>query len=451
MHRKIRIPGPPFPIQMRKPNTKAGNKLVPDNVALILPMLLQGWLENKDFREPPASCPRCKTAIKPLDWVKRVYVRVLSLDGIPLNIHVNVRRFVCENGHISMATDAFYPNCRYGKRIVDLILYLGATRPFNAVEKDLADLRIQVDRYTVRNYFKRFGERSAQLAGIKVFGEDQAVNVLKLLFGLETVEDLKRKYPGMRLTTESDETYPAKKGALKRYRQELARCRLAGDKPSGYPEAFTVGLVESPEFDFITSISVHPWPITEVQGSALRYPTSGSDYTLTDGGSLYTRWPNRVPDLFHEARNMFAKFREGLPEGEPLSEELINKFKENYRRHKENRIRDLSLRYPQYMSAENEFTGRLGTGAVEGLQSRFKYFMGVPYKSVPAFLGRAVAFALVDSVYTFRKGGPKVSFAHQEGSFMWEDVMDLPRFAEDPLLKMFQGWDPEKFRRFRAE
>ncbi|MBM4248560.1 MAG: hypothetical protein FJ149_03850, partial [Euryarchaeota archaeon] len=109
---------------------------------------------------------------------------------------------------------------------MDLILYLGATRPFNAVEKDLADLRIQVDRDTVRNYFKRFGERSAQLAGIKVFGEDQAVNVLKLLFGLETVEDLKRKYPGMRLTTESDETYPAKKGALKRYRQELARCRL---------------------------------------------------------------------------------------------------------------------------------------------------------------------------------------------------------------------------------
>jgi hypothetical protein len=63
-----------------------------------------------------------------------------------------------------MATDAFYPNCRYGKRIVDLILYLGATRPFNAVEKDLADLRIQVDRDTVRNYFKLFGERSAQLA-----------------------------------------------------------------------------------------------------------------------------------------------------------------------------------------------------------------------------------------------------------------------------------------------
>ena len=148
---------------------------------------------------------------------------------------------------------------------------------------------------------------------------------------------------------------------------------------------------------------------------------------------------------------MFAKFREGLPEGEPLSEDLINMFKEKYKRHKENRIHDLSLRYPQYVNAGNEFTGRLGTGAVEGLQSRFKYFMGVPYKLVPTFLGRAVAYALVDSVYTFRKGGPKVSFAHREGSFEWEDVMDRPRYVEDPLLKMFQGWDPEKFRRSRAE
>jgi hypothetical protein len=435
---------------MRTPNPKPGNKLIPDNLALILPMLLQGWLENKNFQEPPPSYPACKTPIKPLDWVKRVYVRVLSLDGIPLDIQVNVRRFRCANGHISMASDAFYPNCRYGKRIVDLILYLGATRPFNAVEKDLADLRIQVDRDTVRNYFKRFGERSAQLAGIKVFGEDQAVNVLKLLFGLETVDDLKRKYPGMRLTTQADETYPAKKGSLKKFRQELARCRQTGETPSEYPESFTVGMAISPDIDIITSLSVHPWPITEVQGAALKHPTSGSDYTLTDGSGLYTRWPNRVPDLFHEARNMFGKFREGLPEGQPLSEEIISRFKEEYKKHKESRIRDLSLRYPEYVNSENEFTGRLGAGAVEGLASRVKYFMGVPYKLVSTFLGRAVAYALVDSVYTFRNGGPMVSFAHHEGSFKWENVMDRPRTVEDPPHRMFQGWDPEKFRRFMA-
>jgi len=363
---------------------------------------------------------------------------------------VKVRRFRCQNGHISLATDAFYPNCRYGKRIVDLILYLGATRPFNAVEKDLADLRIQVDRDTVRNYFKRFGERSAQLAGIKVFGEDQAVNVLKLLFGLETVEDLKRRYPGMSVTTEADETYPAKKGALKSFRQELARCRRTGDKPSEYPESFTVGLVISPDINIITSLSVHPWPITEIQGNALQHPTFGSDYTLTDGSGLYTRWTNRVPDLFHEARNMFGTFREHLPEGQPLSEEVINRFKEAYKKHKEGRIQALSLRYPQYVNAKNEFVGRLGAGAVEGLGSRVKYFMGVPYKLVSTFLGRAVAYALVDSVYTFRKGGPTVSFAHHEGSFKWEYVMDRPRTVEDPLHRMFQGWDPEKFRRFRA-
>jgi hypothetical protein len=436
---------------MRKPNPKPGNRLIPENLSLILPMMLQGWIEGKRFEQPPPSCPECKSPVKPLDWVKRVYVRVLVLDGTPQDIQVNVRRFRCPNGHISMATDAFYPNCRYGKRIADLILYLGATRPFNTVEKDLADLRIQVDRDTVRNYFKRFGERSAQLAGIKVFGEDQAVNVLKLLFGLETVEDLKKKYPGLSLTTQADETYPAKKGALKRFRQELARCRRAGEEPSEYPESFTVGTTLSPDINIITSLSVHPWPITEVQGTALKQPTSGSDYILTDGSGLYTRWPNRVPDLFHEARNLFAKFREGLPDGQPLSEEVINRFKEEYKEHKESRIRALSRRYPQYVNDRNEFTGRLGAGAVEGLASRIKYFMGVPYKLVPTFLGRVVAYALVDSVYTFRRGGPKESFAHHKGSFRWEDVMDQPRIVEDPLLRMFQGWDPEKFRRFGAE
>jgi len=436
---------------MRKPNPKPGNRLIPENLSLILPMMVQGWLENKRFEQPPPSCPKCKSPLKPLDWVKRVYVRVLALDGIPLDIFVNVRRFRCSNGHISMATDAFYPNCRYGKRIVDLILYLGATRPFNTVEKDLADLRIQVDRDTVRNYFKRFGERSAQLAGIKVFGEDQAVNVLKLLFGLETVEDLKKKYPGLSLTTQADETYPAKKGALKRYRQELARCRRTGTKPSDYPESFTVGMTLSPDINIITSLSVHPWPITDVQGTALKHPTLGSDYILTDGSGLYTRWSNRVPDLFHEARNLFGKFREGLPEGQTLSEEVINRFKQEYKAHKESRIQALSLMYPQYVNANNEFTGRLGAGAVEGLASRVKYFMGVPYKSVPTFLGRVVAYALVDSMYTFRMGAARESFAHHEGSFKWEDVMDWPRTVEDPLLGMFQGWNPEKFHRFRAE
>ncbi|MEM2869671.1 MAG: hypothetical protein QW379_04525 [Thermoplasmata archaeon] len=433
---------------MRRPDPKPGNRLIPENLALILPMLYQGWFENKNFQESPPVCPKCKSQIKPFDRVRRVYMRILTLEGIPRNIYVNVRRFRCSNGHITMANDAFYPNCRYGKRIVDLILYLGATRPFNSVEKDLSDLRIQVDRDTVRNYFKRFGARSAQLAGIKVFDKDQAVNVLKLLFGMETIEALRKRYPGLKLSTQADETYPAKKGALSQFRQTLVKCRQKGEECPDYPEAFTVGMRLSPEINIVTSLSVHPWPITDIQGMALRYPITGSDYTLTDGSGLYARWPNRVPDLFHEARNMFTEFREGLPEGQPLNEDLMNGFKEQFRKHKERRVRTLSTLYPQYVNDRNEFTGRLGAGAGEGLASRMKYFMGVPYKTISSFLGRIVAYAIVDSLYTFRRGKSSKSFAHSRSTFKWEDVMDCPENVKDPLLKMFRGWYPEKFQRF---
>jgi hypothetical protein len=53
--------------------------------------------------------------------------------------------------------------------------------------------------------------------------------------------------------------------------------------------------------------------------------------------------------VFHEAGNMFMMFREGFPEGQPFSEEVIGRFKEEYKSHKENRILSRSLIYPGWI------------------------------------------------------------------------------------------------------
>lgn len=429
---------------MRAPNPKLGNKLIPEQIALVLPFLYHGAFEGRNFQKAPEECPKCNAPVKPYDWTKRVYVRVLDLNGQYRNLYVNVRRFKCPEGHISQAIDAFYPDCRYGKRIVDLILYLGANNTFNAVEKYLADLRIQVDRDTVRKYFQRFGERAAQLAGIKVLGEDQAVNVLKLLFGLETVEELKKKHPGLDLDSQGDETFPKKKGALKKYRKELARSRREGKPPPENPEAFTVAMTSLPSIDVVPSVAVFSGHITDIQGTALKYPIRGSNYTLTDGAGVYARWPNRVPDLFHEARNQFSRFRGDLPEGQPLDEETIEKFKEEYQAYKSQRIEELGRKYPEYLDEEGNFTGPVGMGAIEGLNSRLHYFLGVPYKILASILGRIMAYLLVDSIFTFRKGKPIVSFAHREGTFSWEQVMEISSRKKKTKISKFKHWDCEK-------
>jgi len=139
--------------------------------------------------------------------------------------------------------------------------------------------------------------------------------------------------------------------------------------------------------------------------------------------------------------NRFSAYAEGIPEGQFLDEKAIEKFKEEHKIYKARRIEQLGHKFPQYVDENGNFTGPIGVGAMEGLNSRLHYFLGVPYKVIPSIMGRTLAFLMLDAQYTFRRGKPSVSFAHAAGSFSWELVMDGPRSKKRTTFKEQWHWD----------
>jgi hypothetical protein len=79
---------------------------------------------------------------------------------------------------------------------VDLCLALAASNPYNRVESILMQHGIQVDRDTIKNYALRFRDKATKRAGIPVMDDAKiGVNILKMLFDVENVKELKEKYP----------------------------------------------------------------------------------------------------------------------------------------------------------------------------------------------------------------------------------------------------------------
>ena len=50
----------------------------------------------------------------------------------------------------------------------------------------------------VENVLMQFGKKAKEIAGIGAFGEDIGVNILKILFNVKNVEELRKRYPDER-------------------------------------------------------------------------------------------------------------------------------------------------------------------------------------------------------------------------------------------------------------
>jgi hypothetical protein len=126
--------------------------------------------------------------------------------------------------------------------IVDLCLTLAASNPYNRVESILTQYGIQVDRDTVKNYALMFRERATKKAGIPVMDDSAklGVNILKMLFDVENVKELKEKYPKAKYDSVMDETYPRKKGAKIAHAKERYNKSVTGEKLPRFPDSFTL-------------------------------------------------------------------------------------------------------------------------------------------------------------------------------------------------------------------
>ncbi len=193
-------------------------------------------------------------------------------------IRVFLQRYRCRQcGAYFTATGPFYPRIMYGAPIVDLALYLASANPFNRVERILMSLGVQVDRHTVQNWVRLYGDRVKHRAGISLAGSVLGINIVKLLFGVENVAQLRRAHPELApiLTGVADETYPAKKGAKKALREDNARRKAQGKKPRRFPESFMVATSYVPQVETYAAIQVTDVPFTSLHAAVVLKPLAG--------------------------------------------------------------------------------------------------------------------------------------------------------------------------------
>jgi predicted Zn-ribbon and HTH transcriptional regulator len=215
---------------MRPPKKKEVDKLAPGLVSSGFPKLIQLEYENR-FYDEPRPCPRCKSRdYRRHDAINRIFCRII-LDDSFKDVKVRVKRFMCKKcGYVYEAKAPFYEECNYGAPIVDFCLFLASKNPYMRAERVLMNFGIQVDSDTICDYSTLFASKVKKMAGIKIFEESIAVNFIKLLFGVGSVKELKRKYPKEKFDVVADETYPAKKGAKKKMREENRRRKYEGKK-----------------------------------------------------------------------------------------------------------------------------------------------------------------------------------------------------------------------------
>lgn len=408
---------------MQKPRKKKINKLTPH----LLYKPIQEHLKNfeDDFYDKPRRCPRCNSNNRKKHTIERkLFCKLIIKKGF-MDIYVYAQRFQCKDCNKTyLAKGPFYNGIVYGKPIVDLILYLAAKNPFNRIEKILLELGIQVDRDTIRNYALIFQEKVKKYAGMSIFGKTLGINLLKVMFDVKNVKELKRKYPHKKFDGIADETYPAIKGAKKKFKEINKERKLEGKEPFKYPNGWTLAVGYLGLLELYASLLVTQTSFNHMFADLLISVLDGDDYTLTDGNPSYDS-NNHERCLFHKAKNLAKKdkaLKKMKKEKKPPNE--IKQYLEaEYKKIEEDYIKLLKERYPKFI-VNGSFTGAITTNAIEGGNWRIKYELRTPYSNVDSITARSVLICLYDSIYTFRNGMPDESFAHKHTNFSVNKIMN---------------------------
>ena len=426
---------------MRMPNvkkvSKLSSKLLYEAIQRYIKLVYDGRVYAK-----AGSCPGCGLKnISRHDSRGRVFCKLITADGFE-DVVVYVVRFKCNDccKRFKAEDEPFYKDCLYGKPIVDLCLTLLAFNPYNRVEVELMNFGIQVDRDTVKNYSIKFNIKARKIAGIGMFGVNVGVNILKLLFGVENVEQLREEYPEEVYDGVADETYPPIRGAKKKMKQENRIRKWKKEKTLRHPDGFCVASSYLPHLQLFVSLLWSVCDFNWLLARILLSPLLGIDYLCTDGEPSYQD-SNPEPCLIHKFRNLIKSDDLKELKNEIHPDEFSELLRFLYGIFEEKMLEMLKAKYPHLV--ENDmFKGSLSTNTMEGGNWRIKWNLRTSYSNLDGMSGRVLLITLMDSMYVFRNGRPIESFAHQYSDFNHGMVMnEFPlgstnlAFSEEPMIE----------------
>ena len=407
---------------MQRPHKKKLNKLVPK----LLSEPIQKHLESfqDDFYDKPRACPHCKSNNRKKHSVaKKLFCKLVTNNKFK-DVYVYVRRFqCCDCKRTYLAKSPFYDKIVYCKPVVDLILYLAAKNPFNRIEKILLELGIQVDRDTTRNYALIFQDKVKKYAGMSVLGKVLGINLLKVMFDVPDIKELRKKYPHNKYDGLADETYPSIKGAKKKFKEENRERRLEGKEPFKYPDGWTLAVSYLGLLKMYCSLTVTEVPFNHMFAELLLKPLNGADYSLTDGSPSY-KPDNHERCLFHRAKNNAKKDKQlkKMKKEKKPPDEIKKYLQQKYKELEEEQLKLLREKYPKFVEGDC-FSGATTTNSIEGGNWRIKYELRTSYSKADSITARSILICLYDSIYTFRHGMPNESFAHKHTNFSVGKIM----------------------------
>jgi len=371
------------------------------------------------------DCPECgSTHVVRHDWYPRLFCKVILEDGRFSDVVVLVKRFVCKRcGAVFLADAPFYDGANYGRPIVDMCLALAASNPYNRVETILMSLGIQVDKCSIQSYCKLFKERVEEKAGIAFLNDERGLNILKILFDVKDVVEMKRKYPDEKYDAVGDEMYPSIKGAKKALHESNYQRKIDGERLERYPRGFCTAATYLNHLKCFSSILTQLMDWNMVSATVLLRPVRGSDSLTTDGHGAYNVEPHERC-LVHKARNEAKRdpmLRRMKKEKKHLKE-IKKHLRKQYQALKEKEVEILKLKHPQLIDENGNYIGAVNTNILEG-GWRVKREVRVPYENIESFTSRVYLAALKDSLYTFRYGGPCEGFANIHSDFTFSKAM----------------------------
>lgn len=457
------------PVKLQKPNPKSVPIYVPEflrvGVALGIVMMYDGEVYD-DF---PGSCQHCGSGdCKKLGFEKVTFANLIGRDGKFIPVTAYKQRYYCKRcGRTYMSRGPFYERADYGASIVDLVLALSTENSSYGVERILTNMGVQVGSDAVLDYVRLFADRSREFAPLVKDGGLYGINLLKILFGVNNAEELKRKLPQISIESLSDEAYLRKKGALKKIVEEIVEGKkrvvhrgmkgdmvVDGDGKASFPESFTLALSYLPGAEAYASLICTPQPFNQILADVLFKALEGASFNMTDGSQNYNEVKNHVLDPVHRTRAELKhdpKFK-GLKEVEKDAEkrvkeakseeekkwaveertkkrEKVSKYaKAKYQEVLRSTLEKVKREHPELFDERGEFKGKaITSNGMEGGNWRMKYAVRVPYARSDSATGRSILAAIKDSIFSIRSGKAKESVANKLGFFNFSRIMMTAR------------------------